>query len=454
MISSSELRHQKERSLVMNKILTLFKREYSAAVRTKSFIISLILVPILMGGSFAVILIMEDNEDIDDKKMIVIDHSGQIGNILVEKAIERNENEIFNPETGEKEKPAFIVEVLEPNEKDLFTQKLELSDRVRSKELHAFIEIGPDIYNPGELNHEDYMRYFSEHSFGDDIRYWFSNTINNYIRQQRIEDLNLAPEITSKLFFWGNIEGMGLLKIDKKTGEQVEAKKSNELQSFLVPYIIVMLMFMLTMMSAIPLLTAVMEEKTEKIAEVLLGTVSPFQFMMGKVMGGIGISLTTAAVYVSGGIITARLTGHGEIIPYEILPWFFVYTILYIVMVGSGMAALGATCNDNKDAQSIQFPAMLPVILPLMIMVPIIQNPMGSLATTLSLIPPFTPTLMMIRLATPVSIPAWQPIIGLLGVILWTVFTVWVGARIFRTAILLQGQKPSIKNLLSYVFKG
>ena len=176
--------------------------------------------------------------------------------------------------------------------------------------------------------------------------------------------------------------------------------------------------------------------------------------MMGKVMGGIGITLTTATVYVGGGIILAKLTGQGEIIPYEVLPWFFVYTLFYIIMVGTGMAALGATCNDNKDAQSIQFPAMLPVILPLMIMVPIIQNPMGSLATTLSFIPPFTPTLMMIRLATPVSIPLWQPIVGLIGVILWTLFTVWVGARIFRTAILLQGQKPSIKNLLSYVFKG
>ncbi len=239
----------------MNKIFTLFKREYRAAVRTKSFIISLILVPILMGGSFAVIMIMEDNEDIDDKKMIILDRSGMLADHLIEKAKDRNENEIFDPESGDQAKPAFIIESIEPDEENLFQQKIDLSDRVRSKELHAFIEIGPDIFYPGESNNEDYMRYFSEHSFGDDVRYWFSNTINNYIRQQRIEELNLAPEISSKLFFWGNIEGMGLLEIDKKTGEQIDAKKTNELQSFLVPYIIVMLMFMLTMMSAIPLLT-------------------------------------------------------------------------------------------------------------------------------------------------------------------------------------------------------
>ena len=122
-------------------------------------------------------------------------------------------------------------------------------------------------------------------------------------------------------------------------------------------------------------------------------------------------------------------------------------------MVGTGMAALGATCNDNKDAQSIQFPAMIPVIIPLFVIVPIIQDPSGTLATTLSFIPPFTPMIMAIRLATPVTIPLWEPLLGLLGVIIWTLFTVWIGARIFRTAILIQGQKPSIKNLVHYAFK-
>lgn len=437
----------------MRKILTLFKREYRAAVRTKSFIISLILVPVLMGGSFVVFIIMEDNKDIKDKKIVVLDHTGQLGNVLAEKAYDRNSIDIFDPETGEQKDPAFIIELIEPDNEDIFSQKVILSDRIRSKELYSFVEIGEGIMKPGENPANDYLRYFSEHSFGDDTRYWFSNTLNNYLRQKRIEELKLPDEVTQQLFAWMNIEAMGLLTIDKKTGTQQDAKKTNELQSFLVPYIMAMLMFMLTMMSAIPLLTAVMEEKTEKIAEVLLGTVTPFQFMMGKVMGGIGISLTTASVYVTGGVISAKMTGNGELIPYSSLPWFFIFTFFYIIMVGSGMAALGATCNDNKDAQSIQFPAMLPVIIPLFIIIPVIQNPMGSLATAISFIPPFTPIMMMIRLATPVTIPLWQPIVGLMGVVLWTVFSVWAGARIFRTAILIQGQKPSVKNLFKYAFK-
>ena len=435
----------------MDKILTLFKREYRAAVRTKSFLISLILVPIMMGGGFLAMIIMENKQETEDKNFAVIDHSGMMVEPL-KKALEiRNQKDIYDPETGEKAMSAFHVEFLEPAA-DIMEQQRALSERVKSTEFHAFIEIGPDILHPSEES-ESYLRYYSEHSFGDDIRYWFRNIINDQLRILRVSELNLDAEQTADLFKYLNVEGMGLVTVDKKTGDQQAAEESNELQSFLVPYVITLLMFMLVMMSAIPLLSAVMEEKTEKIAEVLLGTITPFQFMMGKVMGGIGVSLTTAAIYVTAGIFTLNRLGYESLIPYEILPWFFIYTILFIIMVGSGMSALGASANDNKDAQSLTFPGIIPVILPMFIMVPIIQDPSGTLATTMSLIPPFTPTIMMIRLATEVTVPTWQPIVGLMGVILFTLFSVWIGARVFRTAILLQGQKPTIANLFKYAFK-
>jgi ABC-2 type transport system permease protein len=436
----------------MHKILTLFKREYRAAVRTKSFLISLLLVPLLMGGGFLAVIISEKNQDTDDKKVAIIDYTGSMEGPIRDALETMNQSEIFDDESGEKVSPAYIVEFVSPDPAHRMDQQMELSQRVKSAELHAFIEIGPDVLHPSGKE-GGYLRYYTEHSFNDYVREWFRNTINSQLQQLRVAELNLDPTQSADLFTWLNIDNMGLVTVDKKTGEQQEAESVNELQSFLVPYIIVLLMFMLTMMSSVPLLTAVMEEKTEKIAEVLLGSITPFQFMMGKVLGGIGISLTTAAIYVTAGIMTARMTGFESVIPYDILPWFFVYIIFFIIMVGTGMAALGATCNDNKDAQSLQFPAMLPVILPLFVIFPVIQNPSGSLATTLSFIPPFTPTIMMIRLATPVTIPVWQPIIGLVGVILFTLFTVWVGAKIFRTAILIQGQKPSLTNLFRYAFK-
>jgi len=438
----------------MHKIWTLFKREYRAAVRTKSFIISLVLVPIMMGGGFAAMIIMENNKDTDDKHFVVIDHSGLMTAPL-KKALEiRNSEEIFHSHTGEKIDAAYVVEFMEPDMQNPEAQQLALSERVESQELHAFIEIGPDILHPAGEEKEAYLKYYSQHSFNDQIRYWFQNAVNNNLRELRAAELNLDEVQAKDLLWWIDVEGMGLVTVDKKTGEQQEAEKTNEFQTFLVPYILLILMFMLVMMSAIPQLSSVMEEKNEKIAEVLLGTVTPFQFMMGKVLGGIGVSLTTAAIYVSAGVFTLNYMGMDSLIPMAVLPWFFIYTVLFILMVGSGMAALGATCNDNKDAQSLTFPGILPAIIPMFLIVPIIADPTGPLATTMALIPPFTPTIMVMRMASTVTIPAWQPYVGLIGVILYTIFTVWLGARIFRTAILIQGQKPNLSTLYKYAFKG
>lgn len=438
----------------MRKIIILTLREYRTSVRTKSFIIGLVLAPLLMGGSMIIFMLLKDKVDANDKTIAIIDHSGIMADTLVKIAEFRNENEIFDQETGEKIKPAYRFEIIEPDSATLFDRKIVLSDRVRSKELHAFIEIGSGIIHPGVNREKARIKYYSEHAFMDDVINWFSSPINNRIRQIRIAELDLDEEAVGDLFYWNNIESMGLINVDRKTGDVQDAERTNELQTFLIPYIMVLLMFMMVMMSAIPLLTAVMEEKIERIAEVLLGSVTPFQFMMGKILGSISVSLTISAVYVIAGIIAANQMDVGDMIPFHVLPWFFVFLILFVIMVGSTMAALGSACNDNKDAQSLQFPAMIPVILPLFIMIPIIQNPVGSLATTLSLIPPFTPTLMIIRLATPVTIPIWQPVAGLIGVIIFTIFSVWAGGRIFRTMILMQGMKPKLGNLLKLVFRG
>jgi len=394
------------------------------------------------------------DKDTDDKHFVVIDHSGLMTTAL-NKALEiRNGQEIFHSNTGEKIDAAYMVEFMEYDSQDPEGQQLALSERVETQELYAFIEIGPDIMYPAGEDKEAYLKYYSQHSFNDQIRYWFQNVVNNNLRELRAAELNLDESQAENLLWWINVEGMGLVTVDKKTGEQQEAEKTNELQTFLVPYVLLIMMFMLVMMSAIPQLVAVMEEKNEKIAEVLLGTITPFQFMMGKVLGGIGVSLTTAAIYVTAGVFTLKYIGMESLIPMEVLPWFFIFTILFVLMVGSGMAALGATCNDNKDAQSLTFPGILPAIIPMFLIAPIIADPTGPLATTMSLIPPFTPSIMVMRMASSVTIPMWQPIVGLAGVILYTIFTVWLGARVFRTAILIQGQKPNLATLYKYAFKG
>lgn len=437
----------------MNKILIIAKREYRAAVRTKAFLVSLILLPVFMGGSLLVFTLLKDKKDIADKKLAVIDYSGLFLKDL-EKIVEyRNNNEIFD-QKGNQVLPRYFIEKVNPDTTDTERQKLELSNRVRNKDLHAFLQIGKKVVHPLQGDAESRIIYYAENSAIDDIRGWFGNTLNNMIKEIRLAELGVDREKIADLFTWIPAESMGLLNIDPKTGKVIDAKKSSELQTILVPYILLLLMFMMLMMSAVPLLTTVMEEKTERIAEVLLGSVTPWQFMMGKITGSLGVSLTTSSIYIIGSVFTLNKMGMGDMIPYKVLPWFFAYMLLNIVMVGSVMASLGASCNDSKDAQAIQFPAMLPIILPLFFMMPVIIDPLGKLATGLSLFPLWTPMIMLLRQSTSVTIPLWQPIVGIIGVILFTIFCVWAGSRIFRSAILMQGKRPKFGTLMKFVIKG
>ncbi len=437
----------------MNKALIIAKREYRAAVKTKGFIIGILLMPIFMGGGLLVVALAEKNIDTDDKKIAVIDYSGLFREHLINSVDEWNNSATVN-EKGQKTYPSYFIEFVNPDTDNPEKQKFELSNMVRSKELHAFTQIGRNVIHPYPGDEQSRIYYFAENAAIDNLRSWFSNTVNNKIREIRILELGVDNESVKDLFYWVNAEAMGLVSFDTKTGEVTDAKQTNELQTILVPYILILLMFMMLMMSAIPLLTAVMEEKTERIAEVLLGTVTPWEFMTGKIIGGVAVSLTTATIYIVGAVFTLNRMDMSDLIPYDAIPWLFVYMILNIIMVGSIMAALGATCNDSKDAQAIQFPAMLPIIIPLFLMMPIIMNPLSKLAVGCSLFPLWTPMLMLLRQSTSVTIPVWQIVVGLIGVILFTVLCVWAGARIFRSAIILQGKRPKFGTLMRYIIRG
>lgn len=438
----------------MRKMLRIARREYRASVRTKGFIIGLMLAPILMGGGIIAMMLLKDRVDTTDKKVAIVDRSGVVADTLVEAAKTRNTAEIYDEKTGKKVKPAYLFEVVEPNTTDPGAQRLELSNRVRNGQLHAFVEIGEGILHPADNPEASRIAYHSKNAAMDDLRRWMAWPINNHLRQLRLAEAGIDESTVKDLFHWMSVEGMGLVSVDMATGEVKKAQRSSEGEAIGIPIIMVMLMFMMFMMGAMPLLNAVMDEKSQRIAEVLLGSVKPFQLMMGKLLGGVGVSLTAAAVYVIGGIVAVRHLGLGEYIPYHILPWFFAYMLIAILMFGSILAALGSACNDAKEAQGMAMPAMLPIMIPMFIMMPVLKEPQSAFATWLSLFPPFTPMLMLLRQGTPAGVPMWQPWVGLLGVLAFTVFFVWAGGRIFRVGILMQGKPPKLADILRWAIRG
>jgi ABC-2 type transport system permease protein len=438
----------------MRKALRLAKREYLAAVKTKGFIIMLVLMPVLMGGSAIAMYLFRGQVDTADKHVVVLDHSGIVTDMLLKAAEERNASAVYDKETRKKVQPAYILEVFEPDEKNPQAQRLELSERIRRGELHAFLEIGPNVLRPKGEQITFRIKYHAKNAAVDNIRNWLNNTINPYLRKLRLTDAGVDVSKADEIMTWLQVEAMGLISVDEETGEIQEARRTSELEAFLVPAVLFFLMFMMVMMGAMPLLQTTMEEKTQRIAEVLLGCLKPHEFMAGKVLGGLGVSLTGASFYMIGGVFFLRRIGLVDFIPFHMIPWFFAFLVLEIVMLGSLLAALGSACNDPKDAQNLTFPAMFPVFFPMFIFMPILQEPTSGLATWLSLFPLFTPMLMLLRKATPVGIPAWQPWIGLIGVFIFTGLAIWAGGRIFRVGILMQGGAPKLSKIIRWIIRG
>jgi ABC-2 type transport system permease protein len=438
----------------MYKSIQIAIREYLATVRTKGFILGLVLAPILMSGGLIAMMLLKDRVDTTDKKMVIIDHSGRIADTLIARAEQRNREEVFDKQSGKKIKPAYMLEKITPDTDDPEAQKLELSQQVRSKKIHAFLEIGPDIIHPGEDNEKYRLLYYAENALLDDLRRWLEWPINDRLRQVRLQDSGIDRSQVNDLFHWVNVEGLGLVSRDQSTGEVTKAERSDEVKAIFIPFAMVMLMFIMMMMGAIPMLNSVVEEKTQRIAEVILGSATPFQFMLGKLIGGVGVSLTASAVYVLGGSLFLGNIGLEKYIPMHIIPWFFAYMLLSVFMFGSLLAAVGSACNDPKDAQSLTMPAMLPMIIPMFVIFPIAKEPLGSFATVMSLIPPFTPMVMLLRQATPMTLPAWQPWAGLAGIVALTLLAIWLGGRIFRIGILMQGKPPKLADVIRWAFRG
>ena len=160
------------------------------------------------------------------------------------------------------------------------------------------------------------------------------------------------------------------------------------------------------------------------------------------------------AIYMGGGLVAAWYLGVLHYVPFHVLPWFLLYQIAAIFLYGALFIAIGAACNDFKEAQSLMLPVWLIVMIPLFVWLNVVKEPQSSFSTWMSLIPPCTPMLMLLRQTSPMGIPAWQPWAGLAGVAIFTTFCVWVAGRVFRVGILMQGKTPKLGDLIRWAVRG
>jgi ABC-2 type transport system permease protein len=441
-------------------------REYRAAVWTKSFLISLVVMPVLVGGSWLIQWVLKDVKDTQEKRFAVIDRTpGQtLFPVLEAAARQRNETQIYDPGTKKQTQPAFSLERVEPSpdtEAAVLQQRYELSERVRKGELFAFLEIGPEVYRvtppdsgqtPGR--ERTALRYQSNRPTYRDFERWAETVINEAVRDKRCEQTKVDRGTVQAIVEPVPLRAKGLSKRNPATGAIEEAPDENRVASVLVPFGLMMLMFMMLMVCATPLMQGVVEEKMQRIAEVLLGSVRPFELMMGKLLGMTGVALTLAAVYLAGGYWALQHYGYADFITPDVLGWFLVFLVLAVLMYGSLFIAIGAACTDMKETQSMLMPVMMLAVLPLFVWFNVIREPTSSFSTWISFFPPGTPMLMIARQAVPPGIPLWQPAVGILLVLLTTVFCVYAAGRIFRVGLLMQGKGAKIGELVRWVVRG
>jgi len=441
----------------MRKALIIAKREYLSAVRSKLFVITLVLMPILMGGSIGFQVLLKDHVNVSDKHFAIVDHGGQLYDVLAGAMEQRNKEKIFehdaqHPDAAAKQtRPRFILERV-PTDPDPLKQGLALSDRVRDGELEGFLEIGAAVVEAGE-GADGQVRYHSPNPIQDEFRQWAGPVLNDYIRAQRLERAGLDADQVARVTQWVDVNSLDLLSMGE-SGEIQEAQESNELASIFVPFGMVMLLFMVVTIGAAPLTQTVLEEKMGRIAEVLLGSISPFQLMLGKLIGSVAVSITIVGVYMLGAYFALDHYGYAGLIPTENLPWLFGFQALAVIMFGAMFIAIGAACTELKEVQSAMMPVWLVICIPMFVLGPVLKEPNSAFAVGLSLFPPATPMLMILRQSIPPGIPTWQPVLGMVLVLLTTVAVVFAGGRIFRVGLLMQGKGAKFGEMLRWVVRG
>lgn len=435
----------------MSKVLHIAWTEYLNAVRSKAFIMGVIMLPVFMFGGLALQHLVKDKVDLREKRFAVIDKTGRFFPMIQAEAARRNEKDIFFPaETmrGRQIRPAFIPEERKISV-DETTLMLELSEAVRAKQLFAFLMIDAGVLAPEERGAS--LSYFTETPTFTELPSWLEQTLNEKIKSLRLIQAGMDPALIGKVTQPVPMKKLGLMKKDA-AGKVLNPKTENTAARFAVPVMSMMLLFMMIMSSAPTLLNGVLEEKMNKIAEVLISSVSPFHLMLGKLAGAILTSFTLSLLYLGAIAFTLFHFGVSEFVPVTHYLWFLLFQLLALMMYGSMFSALGAACSEIRDAQSIMMPAMLLLMLPLFVWLPVIQSPSSNFARTLSLLPPLTPLLMMLRIFVPPGPPWWEILAGVILTFLFMLICVWASSRIFRVGMLFQGQPPSFRRLFGWLW--
>jgi ABC-2 type transport system permease protein len=433
----------------MRKTLIVAQSEFATLVRSKAFIVSVVLMPVIMAVSVMLMRATKNATDGKDRTFAIVDYSGGIAGPLTAVAGMYNSSAPGLAEAGLVRKgPRFIPIEIKPEGRSSEALRLELSDRVRKQELFAFVEVPADIMDPAA---DAQIRYHSDHPSYNALPQWLKLAVNGVVLNERFLRASVDRGLVTRLMKQAPIEELGLFE-RAGDGPVKEAETVGAARAFMVPFAVLMLMYITVMSSAPQLLNSVIEEKMSRISEVLIGAITPFQLLMGKLIGGAGASLLLAAIYIAGGLVVAQyLGGYASAVTPALIGWFLLFLVMALFIFGSLFVAIGAACSDLKDSQNMMTPVMLLIMLPVFTAATVLRAPDGMTSTVLSMIPTAAPFLMMLRIALQPGPPMWQIVVSVALMAATVLIVVWAGGKIFRTGLLMQGKSATIAEAFRWV---
>lgn len=423
----------------MRKILLIIKREYLTRVRKRTFIIGTILFPVLyllliFGTGYIA------GKARQDLRLAVIDHSGYFN----EERIAKMNREV----------PSNMITLVKAPEEQF---KKEYDS------LYSGYVVIPDTIN--WRTGLDSLSFNTNHTYGIGATAPLEEKLKRLWSEIKNDSLGIdsaKKEILAK----SNIS----LKINNEKDRTGDSQSAT-----IIGYVCGFLMYLILLLYGSQVMMGVTEEKTNRIAEVVVSSVKPFQLMLGKIIGIGMVALTQFMIWIgfvfliynigkfSGSDTGSMANAVGEIqkvftsvhillvvscFIFYLLAGFFFYSSLY--------AAIGSAINeDMREAQSLSFPITMLIIFSIALMTPAITNPSSSLAVWTSIIPFSSPIIMMVRIpfGVPNTVPWWQLGLSMVLLIAGFIFTTWFAARIYRTGILMYGKKPSWKEMIKWAFR-
>lgn len=424
----------------MRNLWLIARREYLERVRQRSFLIMTIFIPALMFGVTVLPTLLADR-GAGTKHLVVVASDQQTAELIRTQLQEPAETSDLKQKGRAPGPPTYQVDI----STDVSTSaRAALTEKVKQKQLDGIVWADDQALAASKAVF--ITRNVSSLTDSAKIKLGVSRAVH----RRALKNRGLSD---------AEIEG-ALKPVDMDTQSASGPGAPSPTSSFLTVLSLVMIMYMTVLLYGINVMRAILEEKTSRIMEVMLSTASAREMMAGKILGVGAVGLTQIAIWAIAAAVISGVFGGGTlfasapalkgVISVKLLVFFAVFFLLGYALYSTLCAAVGSMVNSEQEAQQMQFVVMMPMILSVIILVNIIQNPSTPLAFWGSVFPLTAPLIMFTRVALEAP-PPWQ--IGLsMALMLATVYgLVWLCGRIYRVGILMYGKKPTLPEIIKWI---